>query len=97
MLPLADWGPPMGEVKFYLVEGRMLLNSDRNPTWWKFRKYVRALKEDHALEKVLSELGSNHKVKRHHIIVERIVEVSPEEIEDRRIRMLAEVKRWVRT
>ena len=86
----------MGDVKFYLVEGRMLIRPHKMPEWWKFRKYVRAVKPEHALEKVLSELGSNHKIKRYHIVVERVVEVSPEEVEDRNLLALANLTRWVK-
>jgi len=84
------------EVKVFLVEGRMLIRHDRMPEWWKFRKYVRALKPEHAVEKVLSELGSNHKVKRYHVKIERVVEVSPEEVEDRYIQSLLNLKGWVK-
>ncbi len=86
----------MGDAKFYLVEGRMLIRPHKMPEWWKFRKYVRAVKPEHALEKVLSELGSNHKIKRYHIVVERVVEVSPEEVEDRNLLALANLTRWVK-
>jgi len=84
------------EVKVFLVEGRMLIRHDRMPEWWKFRKYVRALKPEHAVEKILSELGSNHKVKRYHVKIERVVEVSPEEVEDRYIQSLLNLKGWVK-
>ncbi len=86
----------MGDVKFYLVEGRMLIRPHKMPEWWKFRKYVRALKPEHAVEKVLSELGSNHKIKRFHIKIERVVEVPPEQVEDRELLALANLTRWVR-
>ena len=86
----------MGDVKFYLVEGRMLIRPHKMPEWWKFRKYVRAVKPEDALEKVLSELGSNHKIKRYHIVVERVVEVPPEEVPDRNLQLLAKLTRWVK-
>ena len=86
----------MVDVKFFLVEGRMLIRPHKMPEWWKFRKYVRAVKPEHAVEKVLSELGSNHKVKRYHIVVERVVEVPPEEVPDRNLVAIAGLKRWVK-
>jgi len=86
----------MGDVKFYLVEGRMLIRPHKMPEWWRFRKYVRALKPEHAVEKVLSELGSNHKIKRFHIRIERVVEVPPDQVEDRELLALVGLKRWVR-
>ena len=86
----------MSEVKFFLVEGRMLISHDKMPQWWKFRKEGRALKPEHAIEKVLSELGSNHKVKRHHIVIERVVELKPEEVTNQQLLALARLKRWVK-
>ncbi|MEM0340932.1 MAG: 50S ribosomal protein L18Ae [Acidilobaceae archaeon] len=75
----------MNEVKVYLVEGYMLVAHDKNPEWRKFRKYVRALKPEHALELVYSELGSKHKLKRSHINIERVVEIPITEVEDKNI------------
>ncbi|ALL00515.1 50S ribosomal protein L18Ae [Pyrodictium delaneyi] len=86
----------MGDVKFYLVEGKMLIRPHKMPEWWKFRKYVRALKPEHAVEKVLSELGSNHKIKRYHIKIERVVEVPAEEVPDRSLVALASLTRWIK-
>lgn len=86
----------MGDVKFYLVEGRMLIRPHKMPLWQKFRKYVRAVKPEHAVEKVYAELGSNHKIKRYHIVIERVVEVSPEEVPDRNLVALASLERWVK-
>ncbi|HIP65366.1 MAG TPA: 50S ribosomal protein L18a [Pyrodictium sp.] len=86
----------MSEVKFYSIEGRMLISHDKMPTWQKFRKIVRAIKPEHAIEKVLSELGSNHRVKRYHIIIERVREVKLEEITDTNLIRLARLKRWVK-
>lgn len=84
----------MGDVKIYLVEGRMLIRPYKMPEWWPFRKYVRALKPEHAVEKVLSELGSNHKIKRFHIRIERVEEVSPEQVEDIQVVELSKLTRW---
>lgn len=86
----------MSEVKFYSIEGRMLISHDKMPTWQKFRKIVRAIKPEHAIEKVLSELGSNHRVKRYHIVIERVREVKLEEITDTNLIRLAQLKRWVK-
>jgi len=86
----------VSEVKFYSIEGRMLISHDKMPTWQKFRKIVRAVKPEHAIEKVLSELGSNHRVKRYHIVIERVREVKLEEINDTNLIRLAQLKRWVK-
>ncbi|RUM46768.1 MAG: 50S ribosomal protein L18a [Hyperthermus sp.] len=86
----------MGEVKFYLVEGRMLIRAHKMPEWQRFRKYVRALRREHAVEKVLSEIGSNHKVKRFHVVIERVTEVPIEEVPDRNLVAIAGLKRWIK-
>jgi len=86
----------VAEVKVYLVEGEMLLGHDSKPEWRKFRIYVRALKPEHALERVYSELGSRHKLRRKHIRVTSVREVPLEEVEDVWILGLARLERIVR-
>jgi large subunit ribosomal protein LX len=41
-----------------------------------------AAKSEHAVEKVYTELGSKHRVKRFHIKITSVEEVPPEQIED---------------
>ena len=47
-----------------------------------FVKEVLADKSEHAIEKVYSEIGSKHRVKRCHIKISDVREESPEEIEN---------------
>jgi large subunit ribosomal protein LX len=47
-----------------------------------FKKEIIALKPEHAIEKVYTELGSKHRVKRVHIKILNIEEVPPQEIKD---------------
>jgi large subunit ribosomal protein LX len=47
-----------------------------------FRKEIVAVKSEHAVEKVYAELGSRHRVKRVHIKIAKVEEVSPQEIEN---------------
>jgi len=86
----------LSEVKFYRVSGRMLLSHDKMPFWQKFSIEVRALKPEHAVEKVLSELGSRHKLKRYHIVIERVEEISEDEVTRLELLQLAKLKRWVK-
>ena len=46
-----------------------------------FRKEVRALKPEDAVEKIYMELGSKHRVKRFQIKIAKVEEITPEEIE----------------
>ncbi|RLF16990.1 MAG: 50S ribosomal protein LX [Thermoprotei archaeon] len=66
----------MSEVKIFRIRGKMLIGD----SWQKFSLEVRALRKEHALEKVYSNLGSRHKLKRAHIKIEKIEEISPEEV-----------------
>ena len=86
----------MSEVKVFRVSGRMMISHDKFPEWRKFSMYVRALKPEHAIEKVYSDLGSRHKLKRYHIRIENIEEVPLEEVEDLNIIRLAQLERWVK-
>lgn len=74
----------------------MLIGHDKNPRWQVFRKEVIALKPEHALEKIYSELGSRHKLRRKHIRITSIKEISPEEARDPVIIALYEIKRFVK-
>jgi len=47
-----------------------------------FRKEIIAEKPEHAEEKVYAELGSRHRVKRHHIKITSVEEVAPGSIEN---------------
>jgi len=86
----------VSEVKIFRVKGRMLLSHDRFPEWRNFTIYVRALKPEHALERVYSELGSRHKLRRRHIKIEEVKEVPLEEVEDLAIIRLSQLERWVK-
>ena len=47
-----------------------------------FAKEVIAAKPEHAVEKVYAEIGSKHRVKRFHIKILGVEEVTPEKIEN---------------
>ena len=47
-----------------------------------FAKEVLADKSEHAVEKVYTEIGSRHRVKRHHIKITETVEVQADQIEN---------------
>jgi large subunit ribosomal protein LX len=47
-----------------------------------FAKEVVALKPEHAVEKVYTELGSKHRVKRFHIKILNVEEVQPQDIKN---------------
>ena len=68
----------MSEVKVFRVIGKI-----RKPNFQtEFRKEVRALKPEDAIEKVYMLLGSKHRVKRFQMSISKVVELAPNEIED---------------
>jgi len=75
----------MSEVKVFRVIGEI-----RKPNFQTdFRKEVRALKPEDAVEKVYMDLGSRHRVKRFQIKIVKVEEISPEEIESPLVKKLA--------
>ena len=74
----------MSEVKVFRVIGKI-----RKPNFQtEFRKEVRALKPEDAVEKVYMLLGSKHRVKRFQMTISKVEEVAPGEIEDIIVRKL---------
>ncbi|MEB3759953.1 MAG: 50S ribosomal protein L18a [Desulfurococcales archaeon] len=86
----------MSEVKIFKVIGKMMISHDKFPEWRKFEIYVRAVKPEHAVEKVYSDLGSRHKLKRYHIKISEVKEVPLEEVEDLNLIRLAQLDKWVK-
>ncbi|MGB9958951.1 MAG: 50S ribosomal protein L18Ae [Candidatus Bathyarchaeales archaeon] len=74
----------MGELKVFRVIGEI-----RKPNLkTNFSKEVIALKPEQAVEKVYTELGSRHRVKRFHIKIVKVEEIPVQEIENPLIRKL---------
>ncbi len=71
-------------MKVFRVTGEIKKPNLRTP----FTKEIVADKAEHATEKVYAELGSKHRVKRHHITISEIVEVSADQIENPILRKL---------
>ncbi len=65
-------------MKAFKVTGQINKPNLKTP----FAKEVLADKSEHAVEKVYSELGSRHRVKRHHIKITNVEEIKPEDIEN---------------
>jgi large subunit ribosomal protein LX len=84
----------MSDVKTYRVKGRILLSHDKFPEWRKFTIEVRAMNPNDAIEKVYSELGSRHKLKRYHIKIEETSEIPLEEAESPYVLNVANLEGW---
>lgn len=74
----------MSEIKVFRVTGKI-----NKPNWkTSFRKEVRALKPEEAVDRIYKEMGSKHRAKRFQIKILRVEEISPEEITNPIIRKL---------
>ncbi len=71
-------------IRIYKVEGEFYDGWE----WRKFGIEVLATKVRDAVEKVLSEIGSRHKVKRALIRIHNVREITPEEVSRRREHIL---------
>lgn len=74
----------MSEIKVFRVVGRITkpnLQTD-------FRKEIRALKPEEAVERIYKEIGSKHRVKRFQVKILKVEEISIEEITDPTVRKL---------
>jgi large subunit ribosomal protein LX len=65
-------------LKVFRVTGEIRKPNLKTP----FAKEVVVAKPEHAVEKVYAEIGSKHRVKRHHIKILNVEEVSLDEIEN---------------
>ncbi len=79
---MTSTGP--NEVRVFRVTGEI-----KKPNYQtSFRKEVRAMKPENAVEKVCKELGSKHRVKRFQIKIAHVEEIGTEEIENPVIKKL---------
>ena len=68
----------MSEVKIFRITGKI-----DKPNWkTSFRKEVRAVKPEDAVEKIYKEFGSKHRAKRFQIKVLETKEISLDEVTD---------------
>ncbi|RLE59841.1 MAG: 50S ribosomal protein L18a [Thermoprotei archaeon] len=79
------------EVKVYLIEGKMLIAGK----WSKFSMELTGIRKEHVIEKVYSLLGSRHKLKRDHIRITDIKEISPNEVKNRYVSDLLKADKLV--
>jgi len=74
----------MTKVKVFQVIGEIVKPNFQT----KFRKEIRALKPEDAVEKIYKDIGSRHRAKRFQIKITEVKEIGPEEIESPLIRKL---------
>ena len=74
----------MTEVKVFRVVGKIAKPNYRTD----FRKEIRALKPEEAVERIYNEIGSKHRAKRIQIKVLKVEEISVDEVTDPAIKKL---------
>lgn len=82
------------DVKIYRITGIALFSPDKLRKWQKFTVEVRAVKKEDAIEKVLSDFGSRHKLKRSHIKIVSVDEISVEEAKSKFVKEIEALERW---
>jgi len=74
----------MSEIKVFRVTGKI-----DKPNWrTDFKKEIRALKPEEAVERIYKEMGSKHRAKRFQIKILKVEEIGIEEITDPVVRKL---------
>jgi len=68
--------------KIWLASGEYTKNKEK----FTFSRELLGEKEAHVREKILSELGSRHRVKRREITISEIKEIKPEEVQSLELR-----------
>jgi large subunit ribosomal protein LX len=74
----------MSEVKVFRVVGKITKPNYKTD----FRKEIRALKPEDAVEKVYKEIGSKHRAKRVYIKVLKVEEIGVDEVTDLAVKKL---------
>ena len=64
----------------------------KNKRTFTFTKELIALKESHVRERILSDLGSRHRVKRRNIEISEVIEIKPEEVVSLELRTILGVE-----
>lgn len=76
-------------MKAFRVKGKFIMGkSIMSKNWQRFTKEVASLNKEEAKERVYSDLGSKHRVKRRNIKVEEIEEIAEDEITNSRVKHL---------
>lgn len=71
--------------KIYRVKGKFLMGDKMQP----FTKELVSMKPEDAQEKIYSDIGSKHKIKRNKIVIESLEEIPEGEATDLMVKYLA--------
>ena len=73
------------KTKIFRIQGKFMMGKSLKP----FTKELKGIKEEDIYEKIYSEFGSKHGIGRDKIKIEKISEISIDEIQDPVIKTLA--------
>jgi large subunit ribosomal protein LX len=71
-------------TKIFRIQGKFMMGGSFKP----FTKELKAIKEQDILEKLYSDFGSKHRIGRNKIIIEKIEEISADDVQDPIIKSL---------
>lgn len=74
------------KTKIFRIQGKFMMGKRFKP----FTKELKAINEEDIQEKIYSDFGSKHGIKRNKIIIEEIKEISEDEVQDPIIKALIE-------
>ncbi len=72
------------KTKIFRIQGKFMMGNSFKP----FTKELKAINEDDIREKIYSDFGSKHGIKRSKIVIEEIKEISEDEVLDPIIKSL---------
>ncbi len=72
------------KTKIFRIQGKFMMGNNLKP----FTKELKATNEEDIKEKIYSEFGSKHHIKRSKVKIEEIKEISPYEVQDLVIKAL---------
>lgn len=72
------------KTKIFRIQGKFLMGDDLKP----FTRELKAIEETEIYEKIFSEFGSKHHISRDQVKIEKIEEISAEEVQDPIIKAL---------
>jgi large subunit ribosomal protein LX len=72
------------KTKIFRIQGKFVMGDNMKP----FTKELKALKEEDIYEKIYSEFGSKHHIGRYQIKIEKIDEISAEDVQDPLVKAL---------
>lgn len=66
------------KTKIFKIQGKFMMGNSLKP----FTKELKAINEEDIYEKIYSDFGSKHGIKRNKIIIEEIKEIKEDEVKD---------------